>query len=840
MKPSTTMFASQALLLFSAIAGAQNVPAKEMMLNIDALPIVEALHGWARQTGMQLVVMAPDELKGSQLVAPAVKGSFTSQAALEYLLSGTQLTYEIVNDRTVVIRRQSKPLTRAHSRVEPREDQKLMRLAMVQDSGAKQSFGGGESSEKQRYTEEVIVTAQKRSENIQDVPVSISAVSAGQLRAADATQLSDVAAAIPGLQLNSQTGQPGSVNITLRGITTADITSTTTAIVVDDVPVGSSSAYAYAALSGVDLLPYDLDHVEVLKGPQGTLYGASSLGGLVKYVTTTPKLDEFSARVGGSAAGVSGSGDTAASGRGFINMPVIPQELAISVGAGHAYRPGYIDNIATGERDFNDGEQDNARVALLWQPREEFRAKLTGLYNSSDFNGLGAVAYDVVTNQPVYGHTRTSFNKPFRDRRQTSLFIGDLSYDFGAVTLTSVTGYSDMEGTVTYDASEIPFYKTTFQANGILNPGEFNSHIKRLSQEFRLSSDEGQQLQWLVGAFYNRERTRYVEHIDAVFTADDQPAPEFTPFYDNDSPSRFEEKAVFANLTYQITDAWDVGGGTRYSRNDQSVSADTTGWLVGGGGASPTFHSSDHSTTWAINSRYRFNPSAMLYGRVATGYRPGGANTAAGVPPIYKPDKTVSYELGLKSDLFYDLLHLNVTAFYIDWTDIQLTERLPNQIPFTGNAGKARSQGVELSSSYRITQELKFGLSAAYTDAKLETDAVAVGARAGDRLPNTPEWSVLASMDWSHSLSNEYTANAGLAWRYVTSRESAFPFAQGGAAHLAAYDAADLTAGLATDRWTANLFVKNLTNEEAFLSYSNFGATILQPRTLGVSMDWNF
>lgn len=297
---------------------------------------------------------------------------------------------------------------------------------------------------------------------------------------------------------------------------------------------------------------------------------------------------------------------------------------------------------------------------------------------------------------------------------------------------------------------------------------------------------------------------------------------------------------MFGNLTFNLTEAWDIGGGARYSQNDQSVSANTTGYLVGGGGQSPVFRSSDHSTTWAVNSRYRINPDVMLYGRVATGYRPGGANTAAGVPPVFKPDKTTSYEVGVKSDLLDQRVHFNLTAFYIDWTNIQLTDRLPSQIPFTGNAGAATSQGIELSSGYRLTEQLRLGAVAAYTDAKLESDAAAVGATAGDRLPNTPKWSGLISLDWMRPLTDTYTTTASLAYRAVTSRESAFPFAQGGAAHLRSYDATDLTAGVVTDRWRANIFVKNLTNEHAYLSYSNFAATILQPRTLGLSVDVNF
>jgi outer membrane receptor protein involved in Fe transport len=699
---------------------------------------------------------------------------------------------------------------------------------------------GGVAVDAAASGDEIIVTAQKRSENIQDVPISISAVTGETLRAAEATRLTDIAAAVPGLQVDSQTGQPGSVNVTLRGITTADIQSTTTAITVDDIPVGSSTTYAYAALSNIDLLPYDLDRVEVLKGPQGTLYGASSLGGLVKYVTTNPDLGELSGRVGGTVSDIAHSSKVGASIRGALNLPLIRDKMALAIGAGHSYRPGYIRNIATGEDDFNHGTQDNLRATLLFRPDGAFRAKLTALYNKSDFHGLGGIAFDPVANEPTYGYYETSFNKPFRDRREAVMLIGDLSYDFGFATLTSLTGYSDLKGTVLYDASEIPFYKATYQANGILTPGEFTSRTKRFTQELRLASNGEGRLQWLLGAFYNRERSRYREQIEAVFAANDELVPALDPFYSNDRPSRYEEKAVFGNLTFEITDAWDVSGGLRYSRNKQRVSANEFGSLIGGGGQSPEFRSSDSSVTWAVNTRFHLSRDAMLYARVATGYRPGGANTVAGVPATFEPDETTSYEVGLKSELFDRRLLFNLAAFYIDWTNIHLTDRLPNQVPFTGNAGKAESYGLELASSLKITDSLRFGVTGAYTVAELKADAPAVGAASGDRLPNTPRLSGVVSADWSQPISDRFTADAGVAFRYVGSRLSNFPLAQGGAAHLDSYTSLDLTAGVAMDEVRLGLFVKNLTDNRGYLSYSNFGATILQPRTIGVNVDWSF
>jgi len=233
----------------------------------------------------------------------------------------------------------------------------------------------------------------------------------------------------------------------------------------------------------------------------------------------------------------------------------------------------------------------------------------------------------------------------------------------------------------------------------------------------------------------------------------------------------------------------------------------------------------------------------MLYGRVASGYRPGGANTelfGVTVPPTFGPDKLVSYELGIKSELFDKKLLLDVTGYYIDWTDIQVSQRSPTQAVYVGNAGRAVSKGVEFTTAFVFMESFRVSLNGAYTDAILKSDAPALGASAGDRLPYTPKFAGAITADWTHELGSDYDAGVHASWRYVGARQSNFPLSETGDAHLPSYDVVDLTGDLSHGPWRANLFLRNLTDKHAYLSAEAFGAAILQPRTFGVGVEYRF
>ena len=417
--------------------------------------------------------------------------------------------------------------------------------------------------------EEIVVTAQKKTENIQNVPETVNVIIAQQIADLGAKQLSDYAATVPGLQIDSA-GAPGQQTISIRGISTGNqlFGSATAAFYVDDVPIGSSSPYAYGAGFGLDLLPYDLSRLEILEGPQGTLYGASSLGGLVKYVMTTPNLSDISFRLGGDASNIEHGTGTGGSARGAANIVLVPDQLALIVSGSHSYTPGYINNFVNGQQGLNDGSQDGGRISLYWRPTDHLSVNLGVLYNASDFNSSGRVPV-TTTGSPLYGRYEAEAYEPFFQDASTTLYSANIKYDFGPVNLTSVTGYSETTNKIRWN-----YFSPLFQALGLLAEPTDIIPVNKFSQEVRLASTDTGRFQWTLGDFYTEERAQLNEHITAYSLSalpTLQHAAPFDPLDDIARPSVYQEEAVFGNATYLLLPQWDVNGGFRYSHNDQRV-----------------------------------------------------------------------------------------------------------------------------------------------------------------------------------------------------------------------------------------------------------------------------
>jgi outer membrane receptor protein involved in Fe transport len=682
---------------------------------------------------------------------------------------------------------------------------------------------------------EVLVTAQKSTERLQEVPVSVSAVSTEQLTAANATKLLDIANLVPGLSIVSQTGAPGSSTINIRGISTADAAAITVATIVDDVPVNSSTANAYAGYAGLDILPFNVQGVEILKGPQGTLYGASSLGGIVKYVTPTPSLSEPSLVLGGDVSGVS-HGDQVGNGlRIAASAPVVNGVLAVGASFAHVFTPGYIENVATGQSNYNHGTQDGARFSLVWEPNEGLRVKATAILQASDFHGVSTIPLNDAGTAPTQGYYKAFYPTPNRTRQHTQVYIGNVSYDFGWATLTSVTGYSNLRSSFNLDLSTAAYAIRL----GIYGNDSYTVITRKFTEEVRLqSSDEGR-LTWLAGFYYTNEDSNYYETATPL-NFNGTVASQFVPFYYNAIDSTYEEVAGFANVGFKITEAWDISAGIRYATNDQEASVVAFGVLQGGVLDVPNVKSSDSKVTYSFDTRYRVSPDVMVYGRIATGYRPGGANLLRNVPPTFEPDTTTNYEVGLKSEWLDRRLLLNVSAFYIDWSKIHVLERVGNLDTFTGNAGKAVSRGIELTTQYELVDDFWIGLNGAFTDAELKSDYSRLAAVKGDPLPNMPRWTGSLYANYARDLENGYRLKVSGNWLYVGDRMSDFRGARPAGIRLKEYNTLNLQAGIDNGSWSFGLFMKNALDRKAYVTRRNFGATILQPRTFGVSVDRTF
>lgn len=729
--------------------------------------------------------------------------------------------------------------------------------------------------------ERIIVTANKIEENIQDVPSSISVITDVQIDNLHATQLTDYAAYVPGLQVVGG-GTPGRTSITLRGIAPIGA-GAQVGTYIDETPTGSSGFFQGAAGFALDLLPYDIERVEVLRGPQGTLYGAGSMGGLLKYVTRNPDLENREFRVGGGVSGVEGGGDPGWDVSFGANLPLVKDRLALRVSYARNALPGFIDNVVNGKTDINTGTQESSRAALLWQINNDVSLELVFMRQSIDSDNFGQVALDPVTLRPLYGDLKNSVFVDEAFTNDINLYTATLKANLGWADLTVATGYSDLStflrGDNTIGFGDLP---TLFGLPSGLVKGDLNLRLKKFSQEIRLTSKQTGPLEWQLGVFYTKEdgENKQVTNITQLDGTAYPPLPSpplpFTnldPLTDAALPSDYEEVALFGHAAYKITERLKLGAGLRYAYNDQNFtqvinpsSLSALGFFVTPGRTPGS--SNESVVTWSVSPQFELAKDVMLYGQVATGYQPGGPNIAfPGVPPTVDASTLISYEVGLKSEFADHKILLNLAAFRIDWKDIQVGTSVNTGIGVVTvltNAGEATSQGVELSAAFFPIKGLQFGLNGAYTDATLSNDLPTAGTvtpgLSGDGLPYVPEFSGSATVDYYFPIAHDWNAHIGAGFRWVgerplnfSNRDTSLPPGADitPAPTLDSYYGIDLNADITHGQWTLRAFARNVTDERAYLDMFPFqnaltGANVkvigvpIQPRTVGLEIEYKF
>jgi iron complex outermembrane recepter protein len=844
------------------VASAQSAPTS-VRLHIDSQPLPQALTALATQTGVQLVYHAEDISAG--VISPAVSGSYTPDKALTKILDSSGLSFYHVNSNTIAIRtaRADTASTNAGAgSIETGGDDRPnqggatapVRVAAADESTA--DSGGRKSA--QTPLAEVVVTAEKREERLQDVPVPVTAISSDTLIQQNDLRLEDYYAKVPGLSLT--TSDFGWPLLAIRGLTTGGYTNPTVAVTVDDVPYGSSSALANGE-EVPDLDPSDLARVEVLRGPQGTLYGASSLGGLLKFVTVDPSTDRVFGNVQGGVSSVQNGAEAGYSFRGAVNLP-ISDTLAVRA-SGFARRdPGYVDNALTGQDGVNRLHADGGRLSALWRPSQDLTLKLSALVQHSDASGSPNV--DVGTGLGDLQQSRVE--GAGSNSKTLQAYSATLTAQLGAVQLTSVTGYN----VETYhDSLDDSYYLGTYVQNGVPGTG-FNGfgtavsgalsdeHVKteRFTQELRLSGSLMEHLDWLIGGFYDHESSQYAQDILAAVPVSGTVVGTFAQI---PTPLTFKEYAVFADLTYHFTDRFDVQFGGRESENRQSVTETISGPYDEAflGVPSPVIYpkvdSSANAFTYLVTPRFKISPDLMVYARLASGYRPGGPNyNVGGVPLEYGPDKTENYEIGLKGEAFDRILSFDSSVYYIDWKNIQLDlENLTTGQTYYANGSRAKSQGVELSVDVRPLRGLTMSTWVTWNDAELTQDlppASTVYGAAGDRLPYSSRFSGNFSVDEEFALTTDLTGFVGGSESYVGDREGIFTGLPGVPAprqSFPAYAKTDLRAGLKYASWHWNLFVTNVADRRGVLG-GGIGAVppysfiYIQPRLVGMSVEKTF
>jgi iron complex outermembrane receptor protein len=709
--------------------------------------------------------------------------------------------------------------------------------------------------------EEIIVTATKRAERAQDVPASISVIGAAELERLHVTSLQDLAAITPGLLITSG-GSPGQTSIVLRGLPALS-NGSLVATVIDDAAVGSSASWVGEQVFELDMLPYDIERIEVLRGPQGTLYGANSMGGVLKYVTKDPSLSASEAHVGGETFGIKDGGVPSGGARGSWSTPLIEGTLAVRGSLYDQESPGYITNPVRGLHHENTLALHGGRLAMLWQPVTELTIKLQGIYQRIDSAG------DAVVFAALRGTPRDPYYRP------GNWLVGDLTYPHpvpepfssdvkflsGALEwrtpfadLVSVTGYSDKLVGQMQDWSSVVGYLQPIldpSVTSTLNRARYQATVKKVSQEIRLASKSGQRLEWLAGVYYTDEKATNDQYLDAL-DSKLKLIPSLNPFFAAHIPSSYTEAALFGTLTYRITNQFDLTGGVRWLQNKQFVDQE-----VLPGAYVPGSHSQDRSAetpkTYAFGARYRPRPQAMIYLRVASGYRPGTPNAALPeypeIPPEAHSDTMVNYEIGIKSELNRKVA-LDLAVFRINWSDMQIDiQTHDGKISYAVNAGKVTSEGFEFAARYWPGDAFHLAINAAYTDA-FATEAVpAAGIFLGTRLPASPRWTTAATFDCRMPDLNQWTPHLSGNWRYIAAQYSTLSTTPP-VGVIPSYSWVDVDLRMTKGRYNVSLYAKNLFDKRAFSSggpftdnttgISSFGGVPIQPRVVGLDATVKF
>jgi iron complex outermembrane receptor protein len=701
--------------------------------------------------------------------------------------------------------------------------------------------------------DEVVVTAQKVSQSIVDVPLSISVLGGGDLERTQSVNIQDYVKLVPGLQLTQST--PGMGRLSLRGINTGGVASTV-GVYVDETTFGSSSGLANGAILTGDFDTFDVARVEVLRGPQGTLYGASSLGGVLKYVTNEPQFDGFEGRVRGSFESVDG-GDMSYSGAAVANIPV-SDKVAIRASGFYRNLGGFIDSIGTADSDvaddINGSTVSGGRVSMLFKSSEAFSLQLTAFMQDIDSDASNSVDSDPVTGKTLYGgltqsqYVAESTDVSYRVYNATAI------WDLGFGDLTSATSYGENDQKFLVDF-------TTLLSGFFPGFDSFNrqtTSVQRFTQELRLASHENDKVDWLIGAYYNDEDGLIAQDVHVVErgTFTDAPLPFTLGIGTVDS--KYKEYAGFANVIIKFTPSFDLTLGGRYSNNDQDVVQVSDGLLFGV--AEPTTTpggSSEDVFTYSIAPKFKINERIAIYARAAKGFRPGGPNVIAldapaGTPTSYGSDTTLNYELGLKGENEARTFAFDVAAFHIDWDDIQLLARV-NGVGINTNAGGAESDGVEATLMFKPLDQLKLSLTGAYTDAKLteDTDELLVGGREGDRLPYTPKTSYSVNADYDWPLAGEQSAYFGVSFSHLSEVPAAFDPAfvaeNDRQRFLPAYDMLDVRAGWDFGKVSVELFGRNLTDDDGKTSDATgntpngaISTGVIRPRSYGLTVTAEF
>jgi iron complex outermembrane receptor protein len=741
--------------------------------------------------------------------------------------------------------------------------------------------------------DEIVVTAEKRSSTVQSTPFSLTALSGSQLVEQGLGSIEDVASLTPGISMKQFA--PGQTEYEMRGLPSAGGSSATVGLYLDEVPMAAPAG----SLNGKAMIDpdlYDLERVEVLRGPQGTLYGAGSMGGTIRLITASPEFNKFEASsqtiLSGTEHGGFNRGESA-----MLNLPIVDDRLAVRLVGTYKYDDGWIDRIVVSPFPIGPGGEcgyatctrgdvqaapvvkkytnsnferlSGGRASVRFQATDDLSVDLKVMYQ-----GISTGAFPQVDQSA--GLTALSHYEPFdiADPFEDTFKVYSLgiNYDMGFATLTSDTAKWLHESSWVSDFSEQSQYLfNAFYGLSTLFPVTYRNadHTEQLSQELRLTSEGNSPWQWLVGAFFSRFESILDQYAAAPTYAEVStggPAANPTGIgYQVYDPYHITQYALFAESSYKITDTLKATVGVRVFKFDTHLDFEQAGVFAQTGNATRFTGAISGSASGAnpkFNLSYQPHQNLTLYTEIAKGFRPGGVNLPVPVPPCqqkapasYSPDSIWNYEAGEKARLFDGRLTVNADAFYIHWNDVQQLLTLPCSFPYTNNVGTGESYGPELEITAAVTPEFWVSVNGSYTQAHLtsinpsllgNTIGAVEHLEPGVPLLNVPRYQLSGSLNYSAPIFGDYKWTGRLSATTTGPSHDINYYVQ----EIPGYTIADARLGIVGGPWGAYLFAHNLANKIAILTVDTNAwsaptpalstPAVTTPRTVGIEINYKY
>ena len=755
----------------------------------------------------------------------------------------------------------------------------------------------------QLVEDEIIVTATRRSESVQDIAVNISAVGGAQIEQQGFGDLSELAAFVPGINISDQGGRDGN-RIVVRGLNAEPVQNSfgqengggTVATYIGEIPLF------------VDLRLNDLQRVEVLLGPQGTLYGAGTLGGAIRYIPNKPEFDSslfevrsdvysyksgsgissdvgftFNAPISDTFA-IRGSLDNLAD-QGFIDYPYVVRQPGVS-------NPDPADFLNPGDnfrpvKDANSEDAFSGRLAARWAPIDALDATLTYYFQNGEYGGRNTSSLRTTTIPSGEYEFGGRVVEP--SERDSDLLALEVVADLGFAELTSATGIGGVKENGQRDQTDLLIsLEYSYELFPTFTAFTFeDEETETFNQELRLVSKGDSRLNWIVGAFYNKNKYNALssEFTPGYIESFGLPLPTSgTLEYFEADRTRLEEKAVFGEVGYDITDAWDVTVGARFYDYDFETANSTDFPLadyvfgdVNGFQAYPLsdienqltleLNQSKSGELFKVNTSYTFDSGNLAYATFSQGFRVGASN--GGQPctdtafqdenqglclfspgqqfsadpsdvaildeRAFEPDTTNNYELGMKTTWLDGAIRLNGAVFFVEWDAPQVnTVSINAGTSITVNAETATSKGFELDGNWRVSDQLNLRGNFSYTDAQLTADVPGLiqtitppgfgttveAGRDGDRLPGSPKTQFSVFGDYAYPLSNGDNLMFNAGYSWQSDVLS-FTGARAGSFTLPSYGRANIALGYNSDNWSLTGYVDNLLNDFSETSAAN-------------------